>query len=123
LIKNLILTRERTITRKLKEIVLALQLNDYLENKIKQQYPNLSPEQVKQKVKEKILEMYLNYIFLGNNSYGVEAAANTYFHKSANELSVLESAILAAIPKSPLKYDPLTHRENNLGKLEVFSAT
>jgi len=123
LIKNLILTRERTITRKLKEIVLALQLNDYLENKIKQQYPNLSPEQVKQKVKEKILEMYLNYIFLWNNSYGVEAAANTYFHKSANELSVLESAILAAIPKSPLKYDPLTHRENNLGKLEVFSAT
>jgi membrane peptidoglycan carboxypeptidase len=58
------LTRERTVTRKLKEIVLALQLNDYLENKIKQQYPNLTPEQVKQKVKEKILEMYLNYIFL-----------------------------------------------------------
>jgi membrane peptidoglycan carboxypeptidase len=64
LIKNLILTREKTITRKLKEIVLALKLNSYLEEKIKQQYKNLTKDQVRRKVKEKILEMYLNYVFL-----------------------------------------------------------
>ena len=123
LIKNLILTREKTITRKLKEIVLSLQLNNYLENKFKQQYPNLTDKQLKQKVKEKILEMYLNYVFLGNNSYWVEAASETYFHKNASQLSILESAILASIPKSPVKYDPIKHRENNLWKFEVVSAS
>jgi len=119
LIKNLLLTNQRTITRKLKEIVLSLQLNKYLEKKIKEQYPNLSPKEIKQKMKEKILEMYLNYIFLWNNSYWVEAASETYFHKPASQLSVLESAILAAIPKSPVKYDPLTNRKNNLWEFIV----
>ena len=121
LIKNLILTRERTITRKLKEIVLAIKLNNYLKNKIENQYGNLDEEQVKQKVKEKILEMYLNYVFLWNNSYWVEAAANTYFHKKASNLTVLESAILASIPKSPVKYDPFNNRDNNLWKLEIYN--
>lgn len=123
LIKNLILTNERTITRKLKEIVLAIKLNNYLKNKIKSQYGNLDEEQVKQKVKEKILEMYLNYVFLWNNSYWVEAAANTYFNKKASNLTVLESAILAAIPKSPARYDPINNRVNNLWKLEVYTLT
>ena len=121
LIKNLLLTREKTITRKLKEIVLALKLNNYLEEKIKKQYPNLDDKQVKQKVKEKILEMYLNYIFLWNNSYWVEAASETYFHKPASELSILESTILASIPKSPVKYDPLRNRKNNLWDFEVYN--
>ena len=119
LIKNLLLTNKKTITRKLKEIVLSLQLSKYLENKIKQQYPNLSQKDIKQKMKEKILEMYLNYIFLWNNSYWVEAASETYFHKPASQLTILESAILAAIPKSPVKYDPLTNRKNNLWEFIV----
>jgi len=121
IIKNLILTRDRTITRKLKEIVLAFQLNKYLSEKIKQQYKDLSDEEVKRKVKERILEMYLNYVFFWNNAYGVEAAANTYFHKKASELNILESAILASIPKSPVKYNPVTNRANNLGELVVYN--
>ena len=119
LIKNLLLTNKKTITRKLKEIVLSLQLSKYLEQKIKKQYPNLSTKEIKQKMKEKILEMYLNYIFFWNNSYWVEAASETYFHKPASQLTVLESAVLASIPKSPVKYDPLRNRANNLGELIV----
>ena len=120
IIKNLILTRDRTITRKLKEIVLAFKLNSYLSNKIKNQYKDLNDKEVKKKVKERILEMYLNYVFFWNNAYGVEAASNTYFHKSADKLSILESAILAWIPKSPVKYDPVNKRENNLWKLVIY---
>lgn len=121
LIKNLLLTREKTITRKLKEIVLAFQLNTYLTKKITKQYKKITKEQTKKKVKEKILEMYLNYIFFGNNVYGVQAAAETYFKKNAKDLDFLESAILASIPKSPVKYDPIVNRKNNLWELEVFS--
>lgn len=50
-------------------------------------------------MKETTLELYLNYIFLGNNAYGIEAASHTYFGTSANNLGVLESAIIASIPK------------------------
>ena len=119
LIKNIILTNKKTIKRKLKEIVLAFKLNKYLANKIKKQYKGLSDKEIKRKVKEKILEMYLNYVFFWNNAYGVEAAANTYFHKSADKLSVLEASILASIPKSPVKYDPLRNRKNNIWYLSI----
>jgi len=122
-IKNLLLTRERTLTRKLKEIVLAFKLNTYLSNKIKKQYKNLDEEQIKRKVKERILEIYLNYVFFGNNAYGVQAAAQTYFHKDAKNLDVLESAILAWIPKSPVKFDPIRNRKNNLWYLEAYSSS
>jgi membrane carboxypeptidase/penicillin-binding protein len=64
----LLLTPQRTIDRKLKEIVLAIKLNKYLKEKEKKLYPNLTPQQLDKKIKEKILELYLNYIFLGNNS-------------------------------------------------------
>ena len=57
-------------------------------------------------MKEKILELYLNYVFLGNNAYWVEAASKTYFWKSAKDINIIESAILAAIPKAPTTYDP-----------------
>jgi membrane carboxypeptidase/penicillin-binding protein len=50
-------------------------------------------------MKTKTLELYLNYIFFGNNAYGVEAASKTYFSKSAKDITVLESAILASLPK------------------------
>jgi membrane carboxypeptidase/penicillin-binding protein len=64
LIKNILLSPEKTITRKLKEIVLAIKLNEYLKNRIKEQYPNLPDKLIEKKIKEKILEYYLNYIFL-----------------------------------------------------------
>ncbi len=122
-IKNLVLTREKTLTRKLKEIVLAFKLNKYLSEKIKKQYKKLTDEQVKRKVKERILEIYLNYVFFGNHAYGVQAAAQTYFHKDAANLTILESAVLAWIPKSPVKFDPIRNRKNNLWYLQAYSSS
>ena len=87
LAKNLFLTFEKTWTRKLEELVLALILE--------QRY-----------TKDEILELYLNHIYFGEGSYGIEAAARTYFGKSARELNLVESALLAAIPRSPNAYDP-----------------
>lgn len=86
-VKNAFLSSERTYTRKLKEIILALQL----ESKYS---------------KDEILEMYLNRIPYGANIYGVEVAAKTFFGKSAADLTIAESAILAAIPKAPSYYSP-----------------
>src|SRR5690606_8894093 len=61
--------------------------------------------------KDQILELYLNHIYFGEGSYGIEAAARTYFGKSAPELDLAESALLAAIPRSPSAYDPYTNPE------------
>jgi len=63
------LTPEKKIERKLKEIVLAIKLNSYIKKDIKRQNADLSSDELDKKVKEKILEMYANYIFLGNNAY------------------------------------------------------
>ncbi|RMD45154.1 MAG: PBP1A family penicillin-binding protein, partial [Aquificota bacterium] len=87
LIKNLFLTPEKSFSRKFKEMVLAIKLNRI--------YP-----------KSKILEMYLNQIYLGHGAYGVEAASRTYFGKHVWQLDVCESATLAALPKAPSRYDP-----------------
>ncbi|MEM9780454.1 MAG: transglycosylase domain-containing protein, partial [Pseudomonadota bacterium] len=80
--KNFLLDGERTAVRKVKEIMLAVRLENIL-------------------TKDKILELYLNEIFLGQNSYGVTAAAQTYFAKTLEELTTEEVAYLAAIPKAP----------------------
>lgn len=85
--KNFLLTNERSFTRKIREALLAL--------RIEQAYP-----------KEKILELYLNEIYLGLGNYGVAAAALNYYDKSVNELSVAEAAYLAALPKGPNNYQP-----------------
>ena len=87
LIKNLFLTPERSFRRKLKEMVLAIKLN--------QVYP-----------KDKILEMYLNQIYLGHGAYGIESASQVYFGKHVWELDVCEAAVLAGLPKAPSRYDP-----------------
>ena len=87
LIKNSILTSERTFTRKIKEIILAIET----ERKFN---------------KEEILEMYLNQIPYGSNAYGIEAAAQTFFGKSAKDLNIQESAMLAALPKATTYYSP-----------------
>jgi penicillin-binding protein 1A len=90
--KNFLLDGGRTAERKIKELILATRLEETL-------------------TKDKILELYLNEIFLGQNSYGVAAAAQTYFNKTLAELSVAEAATLAAMPQAPGKYHPVTARE------------
>ena len=87
------LPREKTFSRKMKEIILALVLE-------------------KHHSKETILDLYLNQIYLGNRSYGIEAAARNYFRKSAHDLTVGEAALLAGIPKSPSRYAPHRHKKN-----------
>ena len=70
---------------KLKQMILAKRLNNVLQKQIKAENKHLSNAEVKEKMKEKILELYLNYVFLGNNVYGVEAASKTYFAQSKKD--------------------------------------
>jgi penicillin-binding protein 1A len=90
--KNFLLSNERSLTRKLKEALLV--------QRIEQTFS-----------KDRILELYLNEIFLGLNSYGVAAASLNYFGKSLGELSLEELAYLAALPKGPNNYHPFRQRE------------
>lgn len=94
-VKNTFLTPERTFQRKLKEIILAVKLE-------------------KKYSKDQILELYLNQVFYGSNAYGIEAAAQTFFSKSARELTVAEAAILAALPKAPSYYSPYGSHQKQL---------
>lgn len=87
LIKNAILTREKTIIRKLKEVVLAFKIENELS-------------------KEEILERYLNQVYFGHGYYGIKTAARGYFHKNLDALSIKEIAILVGLPKAPSSYDP-----------------
>ncbi len=89
--KNILLTNDQTFGRKIKEAILA--------RRIEQTLP-----------KERILELYLNEIWLGYRSYGVAAAAYNYFGKSLNELDLAQMAYLAALPKGPDNYHPIRHR-------------
>lgn len=92
-VKNAILSNEKTITRKVKEIVLAQRIE-------------------KKFSKDEILQMYLNEIPYGSNAYGVEAASRKYFGKSAKDTNLAEAAILAALPQSPSRYSPYgTHKD------------
>lgn len=97
LIKNSLLTSKKTITRKLKEIILALKLERVL-------------------AKEDILGLYLNEIPYGAQSYGIEAASQAYFGKSARDLSLAESAYLASLPKAPTYYSPYGLHQDDLKK-------
>ncbi len=87
LVKNSFLSRERTITRKFKELLLSMKVEWHYE-------------------KDEILEMYLNKIPYGHNAHGIEAAAKTFFGKSARELTLAESAILASLPVAPTRFSP-----------------
>lgn len=91
LAKNLFLYKDQTYSRKVNEWAVALQIERLY-------------------TKDQILEMYLNYVFLGAGAYGFEAGSRTYFGKSLNDLSVEEAALLAAIPKSP-EYSPTRNLE------------
>lgn len=91
-VKNFLLTNEKSIERKIKEAILAFRIT-------------------KEFSKDKIMELYLNEIYLGNRSYGVAAAALNYFNKSIDELTVEEAAMLAALPKAPSTLDPSKYYE------------
>lgn len=123
LIKNILLTKDKTIERKLKEIVLAIKLNWYIKTDLQKKYNSLSSKEIDKKVKEKILEMYLNYIFMWNNSYGIESASKTYFWTSAQYLDVVQSSILAWIPQAPTKHNPFTNKESVMWELKIESMT
>ncbi|MCS7284933.1 MAG: PBP1A family penicillin-binding protein, partial [Hydrogenobacter thermophilus] len=92
LARNLFLTPERSFKRKVKEMLLAI--------KIERAFS-----------KDKILEMYLNYIYLGQGAYGVEAASRIYFGKHVKDLTLDEAALLAGLPKAPTKYNPFRNPE------------
>jgi penicillin-binding protein 1A len=89
--KNFLLGGERKAERKIKEIILATRIEETLN-------------------KDRILELYMNEIFLGQNSYGVAAAAQTYFNKTLGQLAPHEAAMLAAMPQAPGKYHPVTEK-------------
>ena len=93
--KNFLLTNEVSLSRKLKEAILAFRIERAL-------------------TKERILELYLNQIYLGEGSYGIASASLVYFDKPINELNYSEAALLAALPKAPSKYNP--YKNNKLAE-------
>ncbi|MFA5917708.1 MAG: penicillin-binding protein [Candidatus Gracilibacteria bacterium] len=101
LIRNTLIGSERKVERKIKEIYLSYKLSSSLS-------------------KEKILELYLNKIEFGSNSYGIEQASKTFFGKSAKDLGILESSILASLPKGPSYYSPYTHADRLLGYAYIY---
>lgn len=92
LARNLYLSPKRTYVRKIKEIILALKLESKLS-------------------KQRVLELYLNKIYLGSGAYGVAAAAKIYYDEKLSELTLAQAAMIAGLPKAPTTYSPLNHPE------------
>ncbi len=109
LIKNVNLWNQKTLQRKINEVILAKEFTDILTDHVRTRNPEKTSGQQFYLAKKYVLELYLNYIFLGNHSYGVESASKKYFGKSSSELSIGESSIIASIPKAPSTYDPYTN--------------
>lgn len=103
LARNLYLTHEKTWTRKAKEALYTMQLE--------MKYS-----------KDEILNMYLNEIYYGHGAYGIEAASQMYFGKTAADLDLAESAMLAGIPKGPTYYSPYTHMDNAKKRQKIILA-
>ncbi|WP_067581669.1 penicillin-binding protein 1A [Endozoicomonas ascidiicola] len=93
--KNFFLSHERVFSRKFNEILLALQIERQLS-------------------KDEIFELYLNKIYLGHRSYGVEAAAQVYYGQSINELNLAQIAMIAGLPKAPSRYNPINDPQRSL---------
>ena len=98
---NTFLTREETLSRKIKDALLALQIERTF-------------------TKDEILEMYLNLIYFGHGAYGIVAASELYFNKPVSELSLAESALLAGIPRRPYYYSPFINIEASLKRKNVI---
>ena len=96
-VKNLLLTNEVSYKRKFKEIILAIRIENIL-------------------TKNQILELYLNDIYLGFGSYGIGTASLNYFNKSIDQLELHEAAFLAALPKAPNNYNPITKYERAISR-------
>ncbi|MDQ7060277.1 MAG: PBP1A family penicillin-binding protein [Sulfurimonas sp.] len=97
LVKNKLLTREKKLSRKIKEAIFAIKLENAL-------------------TKEEILERYLNEIYFGHGYYGIKTAADGYFHKELNDLTLKEIAILVGLPKAPSTYAPTKNYEMSMGR-------
>lgn len=97
LIKNIYLTPERTVARKIKELILAIEMELKYD-------------------KDEILSFYLNIVPYGSNAYGIEAASQTFFNKYARDLNIAEAALLASLPKAPTYYSPFGNNPDELGK-------
>jgi len=91
-IKSFLLTPERSYRRKIREAILAYRVDNFL-------------------TKDEILFLYLNQIYMGHGAYGVEAASQTFFGKSAKDMNLAECAMLAGLPKAPSSYSPIEHPE------------
>ena len=95
--KNFLLTDELSLTRKIKEAILAIKIETTFS-------------------KDKILELYLNQIYLGSGTYGIAAASNRYFKKSLRDITIEEAAYLAALPKAPSNYHPVRNYDNAIAR-------
>lgn len=102
LIKNALLSNEKTYSRKIKELVLSVKME-------------------KQFTKNEILEMYLNTIYFGSNAYGIENASQTYFNKTAKDLTVNEACCLAGLIRSPKQYSPRENYENSVKRKNMVA--
>ncbi|MEE4263143.1 MAG: PBP1A family penicillin-binding protein [Desulfobacteraceae bacterium] len=100
LAKTLFLTSRKSIVRKIKEAILAFQLE-------------------RRYTKDEILELYLNQVYFGSGAYGVASAAGIFFGKSVQDLSLAESALIAGMPKSPSRYSPLVNKELALKRRNI----
>jgi penicillin-binding protein 1A len=100
LVKNLFLSRRREFTRKIAEAVLAIRLEQILS-------------------KDQILEMYLNQVYWGHNNYGVQTAARSYFNKAAENLTIAESAMMAALIQAPEEYSPFASMKKAKEQQEI----
>ena len=98
---NTFLTREISLNRKLKDVLLALQIERSF-------------------TKDEILEMYLNEIYFGHGAYGVQSAAKMYFNKNVEALSLAECALLAGIPRGPSYYSPILNQETSLKRRNII---
>ncbi len=97
LVKNVLLTREKKLSRKIKEAIYAIKIEHAL-------------------TKEQILERYLNEIYYGHGYYGIKTAADGYFHKRLDELTLKEMAILVGLPKAPSTYAPTKNYDISMGR-------
>ncbi|UCG38551.1 MAG: PBP1A family penicillin-binding protein [bacterium] len=98
--KVLFLTPEKTLIRKIREAVLAINIERRFS-------------------KDEILTLYLNQVYLGEGAYGVEAASRTYFGKSVGDLSLAECAMIAGLPRSPILYSPISNPERAQGRMKI----